>query len=336
MKTPQRNNTRPGRKRSKLINYHESPLSKELNDSDYEPTAKKEKPLDNKRFPSSIRIVIQKNIEINRMIANQGNDSELDGAVGSTITKSGRQDNNVEPTLLDATDNSKSSNEMPVATSSPRPKETWSESASKLPRPLVPDEKLVDNTESRIDDKRGTVQPDETIAPSNVASGNTNTANPVASNSEEYAENAKEASDNKQNIKNSDAQLPLDNNNNLRNDSTENDKIPDDASTNTQDVKPTRGEFQTRIVGIWRQKDPRAFKCSCCSKYTMTLYELNAHFISTHWQVKCDMCNQYFNTPSSLKKYKYMHSDEKYACRSCDREFPFESQLHSHHHSLRR
>ena len=123
MKTPQRNNTRPGRKRSKLINYHESPLSKELNDSDYELTAKKEKPLDNKRFPSSIRIVIQKNIEINRMIANQGNDSELDGAVGSTITKSGRQDNNVEPTLLDATDNTKSSNEMPVATSSPRPKE---------------------------------------------------------------------------------------------------------------------------------------------------------------------------------------------------------------------
>ena len=33
----------------------------------------------------------------------------------------------------------------------------------------------------------------------------------------------------------------------------------------------------------------------------MTLWELNAHFINTHRQVKCDMCNQYFNTPSSLK-----------------------------------
>ena len=68
----------------------------------------------------------------------------------------------------------------------------------------------------------------------------------------------------------------------------------------------------------------------------MTLWELNAHVINTHRQVKCDMCDQYFNTPSSLKKHKYTHSDEKYACRSCDCKFPFESQLHSHHHSHHR
>ena len=43
-----RNNKRPGQKTSKHVNYHESPPSHELNDSDYEPTAQREKPLDNK------------------------------------------------------------------------------------------------------------------------------------------------------------------------------------------------------------------------------------------------------------------------------------------------
>ena len=114
---------------------------------------------------------------------------------------------------------------------------------------------------------------------------------------------------------------------------------PDGQTTNDTsppDEKPVRGEFCTRIFGTRRPSDPRAFKCSCCSKRTIKLHELNAHFISTHHRVKCDMCDQYFNTPSSLKKHKYPHSDEKYACLSCDCEFPFESQLHSHHYSHRR
>ena len=68
----------------------------------------------------------------------------------------------------------------------------------------------------------------------------------------------------------------------------------------------------------------------------MTLWELNAHFISSHRRVKCDMCDEQFNTPSSLKKHKYMHSENKHACRSCDRELPFKSQLRSHRHSHRR
>ena len=34
-----RNNKRPGRKTTKPVNYHESPPSRELNDSDYKPTA---------------------------------------------------------------------------------------------------------------------------------------------------------------------------------------------------------------------------------------------------------------------------------------------------------
>ena len=56
---PPQNNKRPGRKILKTINYHESPPSKELNDSDYEPLAKHVNQLDSKRNPSSTRIAIQ-------------------------------------------------------------------------------------------------------------------------------------------------------------------------------------------------------------------------------------------------------------------------------------
>ena len=58
-----RNNKRPGRKTAKHVNYHESPPSYEHNDSDYKPTAKREKPLDNKRYPSDTRIAMQKIID---------------------------------------------------------------------------------------------------------------------------------------------------------------------------------------------------------------------------------------------------------------------------------
>ena len=68
----------------------------------------------------------------------------------------------------------------------------------------------------------------------------------------------------------------------------------------------------------------------------MTLRELNAHFISSQRRVKCDMCDELFNTPSSLKKHKYTHSEDKYKCRSCNHALPLESQLCSHHHSHRR
>ena len=91
------------------------------------------------------------------------------------------------------------------------------------------------------------------------------------------------------------------------NNNPDNKDLPDDTLS-----KPKQGEFHTQIVGIRRLRDPRAFKCSCCSKQTTTLKELNAHFIKNHRRVKCDICEEQFNTPSSLKKYKYMHSEDKY------------------------
>ena len=68
---PPKTNSRPGRKLSKVVDYHKSPPGKELNDSDYKPISKCEKPLDNKWYPSSTCIAIQKNIDLNKKTANK-------------------------------------------------------------------------------------------------------------------------------------------------------------------------------------------------------------------------------------------------------------------------
>ena len=111
-----RNNKRPGQKTTKPVNYHESPLSHELNDSDYEPTAKREKPLDNKQYPSDTRIAMQKIIDENKS-ANQGICATTN-VVGQAVI----ENTDEIPALPDATDVSNLSPEKPVATSSPKAK----------------------------------------------------------------------------------------------------------------------------------------------------------------------------------------------------------------------
>ena len=290
-----RNNKRPGRKTTKPVNYHESPLSRELNDSDYEPAAKHEKPLDNNRYPSDTRIAMQKIIDENKN-ANQGISAIQSDAIGHAVI----ENTDESPALPDATDVSSSSPEKPVATSSPKAKNIE----------INEHHKDVPEATARPEGENQDLLLDEMPKANSVISSNANSPN-VASVNPQTLDGADEK--------------PGTNNN------PDNTDLPDDTLS-----KPKRGEFCTQIVGIQRQRDPRAFKCSCCSKRTTTLKKLNAHFIKNHRRVKCDMCEEQFNTPSSLKKHKYMHSEDKYACRSCDREFPFESQLRSHRHSHHR
>ena len=199
--------------------------------------------------------------------------------------------------LPEATDVTIQDGEKPIARSSPKAKRNEPNVITKE----VPDATLSPETRDKE------LLPDETPKSSDVVSGNMNSVDVASANPQTH--------DGMKDIPGKDTES---------NPKDSNDVTP---------AKPKKGEFKTRIVGIRRQRDPRAFKCSCCSKRTMTLWELNAHFISSHRRVKCDMCDEHFNMPSSLKKHKYTHSEDKYACRSCDREFPFESQLHSHHHS---
>ena len=112
-----RNNKRPGWKTTKPVNYHESPLSQELDDSDYEPNAKCEKPLDNKCYLSETRIAIQKIIDKKKHV-NQGVSAIQNDAIGHAVIENTEEN----PALPDATDVSSLSPAKPVATSSPKAK----------------------------------------------------------------------------------------------------------------------------------------------------------------------------------------------------------------------
>ena len=56
------------------------------------------------------------------------------------------------------------------------------------------------------------------------------------------------------------------------------------------DVKPSKRVFKTKRITIRRSKDPRTFKCSVCDTHMSSLKELNAHFITNHRRVSCDIC----------------------------------------------
>ena len=122
---------------------------------------------------------------------------------------------------------------------------------------------------------------------------------------------------------------------------TESSKTPPETlppSSVMDDTKPTKGVFKTKQITIRCSKDPRSFKCSKCDHRTTSLRELNRHFIATHRKVQCDICNKSFNTPAAMCKHRYTHveEDSQFKCRSCEKLFPFESQLKSHWHMHRR
>ena len=114
--------------------------------------------------------------------------------------------------------------------------------------------------------------------------------------------------------------------------------VDETASQNTAREKPVKGMFKTKTITIRRLKDPLTFKCSVCSTRASTLKELNAHFIQNHQNVDCDMCGKSFLTPVSLRKHCYRHIEEseQFQCHTCNKRFPFESQLKSHRHMHRR
>ena len=219
-----RNNKRPGWKTTKPVNYHESPSSQELNDSDYEPTAKREKPLDNKRYPSDTHIAIQKIIDENRN-ANQGI-SAAQSAIGHAVI----ENTDEIPALPDATDVSSSSPGKPVATSFPKAKNIG----------IDEHHKDVPEATTRLEGEKQDLLLDETLKANSVTSSNANSPSVVSVNPQTSDDEGEKPG-------------------------TNNDPDNTDIRENTP-PKPKRGEFSTRTVGIRRQRDPRAFKCSCCSK----------------------------------------------------------------------
>ena len=156
-------------------------------------------------------------------------------ATQSVIGQAVIENTDETPALPDATDVSNLSPEKPVATSSPKAKN-------------------IEITKDHSDVPEATTSPggekqdpllDKTPQANSVISGNANSPS-VASVNPQPSDN--------------EGEKPGTNN--------------DPDNTNTPEKTPSkqkRGEFRTRIVGIRRQQDPWAFKCSCCSKQTTTL-----------------------------------------------------------------
>ena len=171
-----RNNKRPGCKTTKPVNYHENPPSQELNNCDYEPTAKCEKPLDNKSYPSDTRIAMQKIIDENKN-ANQGKSAIQNDATGHAVI----ENTDKSPALPDATDVSSLSPEKPVATSSPKAKNIE----------INKHHKDVPEATARLEGEEQDLLLDETPKANSVISSNVNSPN-VASVNPQISDGADE------------------------------------------------------------------------------------------------------------------------------------------------
>ena len=79
-----------------------------------------------------------------------------------------------------------------------------------------------------------------------------------------------------------------------------------------------------------RHSKPRKFSCVKCVKKFETQKELNDHFHTAHPLVKCDLCQEHFDTPTAMLRHKYKHYEYMYECKICDKGFQFESQKHEH------
>ena len=66
-----------------------------------------------------------------------------------------------------------------------------------------------------------------------------------------------------------------------------------------------------------------------CNAGPKSQNELNTHYRNSHDKVKCYVCHQLFNTPSSLTRHLYWYEIPTKACR-CGKVFCFNSELKSH------
>ena len=109
-------------------------------------------------------------------------------------------------------------------------------------------------------------------------------------------------------------------------------ELPDE--TKTEQPKPVRGKLKITKLTLKkpmpRNQKGRMFKCVHCGLLYQTIAELNEHFISKHWKLKCPDCDKTLTKPRSYQKHMYLHKKSKYRCDTCGKGFSFCSQLIAH------
>ena len=104
-----------------------------------------------------------------------------------------------------------------------------------------------------------------------------------------------------------------------------------ETPANNEKPIPKKKVFKTVEYKLKRKySKPRKFSCVKCVEKFETQKELNNHFHAAHPPVKCDLCQEHFDTPAAMLWHKYKHYDYMYECKICDKGFQFESQKREH------
>ena len=104
-----------------------------------------------------------------------------------------------------------------------------------------------------------------------------------------------------------------------------------ETSANNEKSKSKPKVFKTVEYKLKRKyPKPRKFSCVKCVQKFETQKELNDHFRTAHPPVKCDLCQEHFDTPAAMLWHKYKHYKYMYECKICDKGFQFESQKREH------
>ena len=95
-----------------------------------------------------------------------------------------------------------------------------------------------------------------------------------------------------------------------------------ETRANNEKPKPKPKVFKTVEYKLKRKySKPRKFSCVKCVEKFETQKELNDHFCTAHPPVKCNLCQEHFDTPIAMLSHKYKHYEYMYKCKICDKGF---------------
>ena len=112
-------------------------------------------------------------------------------------------------------------------------------------------------------------------------------------------------------------------------------KQADVKSPSSEKSKP--GTLDVMHHGLKRPKKIRKFRCKLCNVILYSRKEANDHHKKKHGKCYCNVCGHRCNTPSTLERHMYSHSEKKdHVCRTCGEAFRFEGEWKQHRFKHRR